>query len=167
MRGVSLIDSFQSSDSRGSFVKILKHEEIAAVAQFKLEEVFFTASLKGTVRGMHLQVEQASNWRFIQVLRGDAFDVLLDLRHDEETFLQNQVNYLSADSPQTLIVPPGIAHGFQALTDVEIIYLTSHRHDPELDKGVNPFSLRINWPLEISSISERDLNLPSLEDYIK
>lgn len=167
MRGVSLIDSFQSSDSRGSFVKILKYEEVQAIPQFKLEEVFFTASLRGTVRGMHIQVGQASNWRFIQVLRGTAFDVLLDLRENEETFLQNQVHYLSADLPQTLIVPPGIAHGFQALTDVEIIYLTSHRHEPKLDRGINPFSIGVDWPLEVTSISERDTNLPILEKYIK
>jgi dTDP-4-dehydrorhamnose 3,5-epimerase len=167
MRGVSLIDSFQSSDSRGSFVKILKHEVVQTIPEFKLEEAFFTASLKGTLRGMHLQVEQASNWRFIQVLRGAAFDVLLDLRAGEETFLQNQISYLSADLPQTLIVPPGIAHGFQALTDVDIIYLTSHRHEPGLDKGINPFSIGVDWPLEVTSISERDSNLPNLQEYIK
>ena len=167
MRGVSLIESFQASDSRGSFVKILKHEVIQTTPQFKLEEAFFTASFQGTLRGMHLQVGQASNWRFIQVLRGAAFDVLLDLRHGEETYLQNQTNYLSADLPQTLIVPPGIAHGFQALTDVEIIYLTSHRHKPELDKGINPFSIGIDWPLEVTAISERDSNLPTLQEYKK
>ena len=166
MRGVSLIDSFQSSDSRGSFLKILKHEEILEISDFKLEEVFLTASVKGTIRGMHLQIGQASNWRFIQVLRGEAFDVLLDLRKEEQTFSQTQENLLSGDSPQTLVVPPGVAHGFQALTDVEILYLTSHRHDVALDKGVNPFSIGINWPLEVTSISARDLSLPSLKDFM-
>jgi len=167
MRAVSLIDSFHSSDSRGNFVKILKCEDIRTIPQFNLEEVFFTTSHKGAVRGMHLQVGLASNWRFIQVLRGNAFDVLLDLRQDEETFLQHQVNFLSAESPQSLIIPPGIAHGFQALTDVEIIYITSHRHDPELDRGVNPFSIGVDWPIAVTSISARDTNLPTLEEYIK
>ena len=166
MRGVSLIDSFQSSDSRGSFLKILKYEEILEIPDFKLEEVFFTTSVKGTIRGMHLQVDEASNWRFIQVLRGEAFDVLLDLRKEEQTLSQTQENLLSGDSPQTLVVPPGVAHGFQALTDVEILYLTSHRHDVALDKGVNPFSIGINWPLEVTSISARDLSLPSLKDFM-
>ena len=166
MRGVSLIDSFQSSDSRGSFLKILKHEAITEISEFKLEEVFFTASTNGTIRGMHLQIGEASNWRFIQVLHGKAFDVLLDLRRDEETFSETRINLLSSEVPQTLIVPPGVAHGFQAVTDVEILYLTSHRHDPALDKGVNPFSIGIDWPLEVTSISARDLNLPSLEEFI-
>ena len=167
MRGVSLIESFQSSDSRGSFLKILKHEAISEISDFKLEEVFLTASVKGTIRGMHLQVDEASNWRFIQVLHGQAFDVLLDLRRGEETFLQTRINSMSAESPQTLVVPPGVAHGFQAVTDVEILYLTSHRHDAGLDKGVNPFSIGIQWPVEVTSISHRDMELPTLEEYIK
>lgn len=166
MRGVSLIDSFRASDSRGSFLKILKHNDILDISEFKLEEVFFTASIKGTIRGMHLQINQASNWRFVQVIHGHAFDVLLDLRREEETFSETHSNLLSADLPQTLIIPPGVAHGFQAVTNVEILYLTSHRHDPSLDKGVNPFSIGVTWPLEVSAISTRDLNLPSLEEYI-
>ena len=167
MRGVSLIDSFESSDSRGSFRKILKHEEILKISDFKLEEVFFTVSVKGAIRGMHLQIDQASNWRFIQVLHGQAFDVLLDLRREEETFTQTQINSLVAESPQTLVVPPGVAHGFQAVTDVEILYLTSHKHDVGLDKGVNPFSFGIQWPIEVTSISDRDMGLPTLQEYIR
>ncbi len=165
MRGVSLIDSFQVSDSRGSFLKILRHEEITGVRGFELEEVFFTSSTKGTIRGMHLQVDHAANWRFIQVLRGHAFDVLLDLRRDEQTFSQTRVNQLSDEKPQTLIVPPGVAHGFQALTDVEMLYITSHKYEAEFDKGVNPFSIGIHWPLEVTSMSERDRDLPKLEDF--
>lgn len=165
MRGVSLINSFQTSDSRGSFLKILKHEEISSVPDFNLEEVFVTSSLKGTIRGMHLQIDNAANWRFIQVLSGSAFDVLLDLRDRELTFSQTQINLLSSETPQTLVVPPGVAHGFQALTDVEILYITSHKYDASLDTGVNPFSIGINWPLEVTSISARDLELPSINDY--
>jgi dTDP-4-dehydrorhamnose 3,5-epimerase len=167
MRGVSLTESFHSSDSRGSFLKILKHEELLTIPEFELEEVFFSTSLQGTIRGMHLQVKEASNWRFIQVLHGQAFDVLLDLRRSETTFLDTQINILSEESPQTLIVPPGVAHGFQALTDIEMIYLTSHRYAPDLDKGVSPFSIGVEWPLEVTSISERDSNLPILQEYIK
>ena len=166
MRGVSLIDSFQSSDSRGSFLKILRHEEIKGVQGFELEEVFFTSSTKGAIRGMHLQVDHAANWRFIQVLRGQAFDVLLDLRRDELTFSQTQINHLSDEKPQTLIVPPGVAHGFQALTDVEMLYITSHKYEAALDKGVNPFSIGIDWPLEVTSMSERDRKSPKLEDFL-
>jgi dTDP-4-dehydrorhamnose 3,5-epimerase-like enzyme len=149
------------------------------VINFAPRLLLFMALLGGTIwggvtkkssrpiRGMHLQVDQASNWRFIQVLHGQAFDVLLDLRRGEETFLQTRINSMSAESPQTLVVPPGVAHGFQAVTDVEILYLTSHRYDAGLDKGVNPFSIGIQWPVEVTSVSHRDMELPTLEEYIK
>jgi dTDP-4-dehydrorhamnose 3,5-epimerase len=166
MRGVSLIDSFQATDSRGSFVKILNHEGIARVRDFELEEVFLTSSLRGTIRGMHLQTGRAANWRFIHVVRGIAFDVVLDMRKGEQTFSQTQVNHLCGEVPQTLVVPPGVAHGFQALTDVDMLYLTSHRYNKTLDQGVNPFSIGISWPLEVTSISVRDQHLPKLEEFL-
>jgi dTDP-4-dehydrorhamnose 3,5-epimerase len=166
MRGVSLIESFKASDSRGTFLKILKYEDLNDVQDFELQEVFFTASLKGTVRGMHLQVGPAANWRFVQVLHGTVFDVLLDLRRGEETYSQTQINLLSEENPQTLVIPPGVAHGFQAVTDTEILYLTSHRHNAALDTGVNPFSIGISWPLEVSTISLKDQELPDLVDYL-
>ena len=165
MRAVSLIDSSATTDNRGSFLKILRHEDLTRAPEFDLEEVFLTTSHKGTIRGMHLQVGRAANWRFIQVLQGQAFDVLLDLRREEKTFLRTQINFLSSENPQTLVVPPGVAHGFQAVTDVHILYLTSHQYNPALDKGVNPFTIGVKWPLEITSISQRDLDLPSLKDF--
>ena len=167
MRGVTLTYSFQSSDSRGSFLKILKHEEISSIPGFELQEVFLTSSVKGTIRGMHLQIGSAANWRFIQVLRGTAFDVLLDLRDSEETFSQTLINRLSAETPQILVVPPGVAHGFQAVTDVEILYMTSHKYEPSLDTGVNPFSIGVSWPLQVTSISTRDQGLPNLRNFLK
>ena len=165
MRGVSLSESLKVSDSRGAFLKILNYQEISSVQDFELQEVFFTASLKGTVRGMHLQIGPAANWRFVQVLHGTVFDVLLDLRKGEATYSQTQINLLSEENPQTLVIPPGVAHGFQAVTDVEILYLTSSRHNAALDTGVNPFSIGVSWPLEVSAVSLRDQELPDLVDY--
>lgn len=165
MRGVSLIPAPRTTDSRGSFTKILKFEDLALLEKFNLEETFFSKSSLGVLRGMHLQVGEAANWRIIQVISGSAFDVLLDLRSDEPTYKSTQVNILNSENPQTLLVPPGVAHGFQALSDTEIIYLTSHKYEKEHDTGVNPFSLGIDWPLEITAISDRDISLPNLEDF--
>jgi dTDP-4-dehydrorhamnose 3,5-epimerase len=165
MRGVSLNESFKAFDSRGTFLKILKYEDLSGIQDFELQEVFFTSSPKGTVRGMHLQIGPAANWRLVQVLHGTVFDVLLDLRAGEETYSRTQINLLSEENPQTLVIPPGVAHGFQAVTDSEILYLTSHRHNASLDTGVNPFSIGISWPLEVSAVSLRDQELPDLVDY--
>jgi dTDP-4-dehydrorhamnose 3,5-epimerase len=143
----------------------LRHEDLAGIPEFALEETFVSNSIKGALRGMHLQVEEASNWRIIQVLNGEVFDVLLDLRPEEPTFLTSQINVLSSKNPQTLLVPPGVAHGFQSLDHAEMLYMTSHRYVAALDKGINPLTIGVEWPIEISAISERDLALPDLMDY--
>ena len=165
MRGVSLVAAGRSSDSRGNFTKILKYDDLLGAPDFRLEEVFISKTVKGALRGMHLQIEEASNWRILQVVSGSAFDVLLDLRIDQPTYLNTQINILSGNIPQTLLVPPGIAHGFQALENTEMLYLTSHRYISDLDTGVNPLSIGIDWPLEVTAMSERDKELPNLEDF--
>ena len=66
----------------------------------------------------------------------------------------------------TLLVPPGVAHAFQALEDAEVLYATTSPYAPTLDKGVNARSTYLSWPLEILHMSERDINLPSLEEWI-
>jgi dTDP-4-dehydrorhamnose 3,5-epimerase len=165
MRGVSLSAVSRSADSRGSFTKALKYEDLSKLPGFRLEEVFLSRSIKGAIRGMHIQIGEASNWRIIQVLSGEAFDVLLDLRKSEPTYHHTQVNILNGMKPQILVVPPGVAHGFQALEDTEMLYLTSHRYVPELDTGVNPLSIEVEWPLEITAMSDRDKALPDLKDF--
>lgn len=165
MRGVSLIETNLSSDSRGSFSKILDYEVIKSITKFEVREVFKTTSIVGTLRGMHLQIKEAENWRAIHVSNGVVFDVLLDLRESEPTFESLQINILSSENPQTLIVPPGVAHGFQALELTEMLYISSHQYDSRLDTGVNPFSLGINWPVEVTAISDRDLNLKPLSEF--
>jgi dTDP-4-dehydrorhamnose 3,5-epimerase len=165
MIGVSLCESPQYHDSRGSFTKILTFAEISSLPQFELREVFRTFSTAGTIRGMHLQLGIAENWRLIQVVSGSVFDILIDLRRHEPTYGQVKTYSLSALKPQTLIVPPGVAHGFQALTDAEILYLTSHQYNASLDTGVNPFSIGIKWPLEVTNISERDIALVPFSEF--
>ena len=165
MRGVSLIEAKVSSDSRGSFSKILDYEALRTITKFEVREVFITTSKVGTLRGMHLQIKEAENWRAIHVSKGTVFDVLLDLRKEEPTFKSIQTNILASDKPRTLIVPPGVAHGFQALTDAEMLYISSHEYNSSLDTGINPFSIQVDWPIGVSAISERDLNLKSLSDF--
>jgi dTDP-4-dehydrorhamnose 3,5-epimerase len=165
MRGVSLIEAKVSSDSRGFFSKILDYEALRTITKFEVREVFITTSKVGTLRGMHLQIKEAENWRAIHVSKGTVFDVLLDLRKEEPTFKSIQTNILASDQPRTLIVPPGVAHGFQALTDAEMLYISSHEYNSSLDTGINPFSIQVDWPIEVSAISERDLNLKSLSDF--
>ena len=165
MNGVSLFEAQQSIDHRGSFTKIMSFDQIRSIPHFELREVFRTFSKLGTVRGMHVQLGKAENWRFIQVVSGSVFDVLVDLRRDQPTYGNIQTYSLTAVKPHTLVVPPGVAHGFQALTDAEILYLTSYQYEASLDTGVNPFSIGVNWPIQVTQISDRDLALASFSEF--
>lgn len=165
MQGVQLLKLNPKPDSRGSFIKLVTSSGISMPGGFALHESFITRSNPGVVRGLHLQVGQAANFRLIHVVDGSVFDVLLDLRGGSETRNEIATFNLSSSEPSCLLVPPGVAHGFQALTQTTMLYLTTSGWSENDDTGVNPRSLDIEWPLPITEISARDKELPSLHEF--
>ena len=166
MEGVKYWKSTPLVDSRGSFVKSYTHQMSQLDTPFGLHEVFTSTSLPGVVRGFHLQTGMSENFRIIQVLSGRVLDVLLDLRTDSATYKTFETRELTYGSNETLLIPPGVAHGFQALELSTMLYLTSSDWDPLNDKGVSPVTSGFQWPLEITKLSDRDQQLPSLEQYV-
>ena len=155
------------TDDRGLFRKVFStkldtEEEI----HHKIEEVFYTQSKLGVIRGMHLQVGTSANYRYVFVVSGRVHDVIIDLRPNSSSY-GNKFEFLFDDrSDFVMCLPPGVAHGFQCLTSVATVgYVTTSRWQPELDTGVNPLSIDVAWPLENRLLSERDLLLPSLQNW--
>ncbi len=98
--------------------------------------------------------------------RGSIFDVIIDLRPNSPTHGQWQGFELSADAHNSLYIPKGFAHGFQTLTDdTEVAYLISEFYAPEAAGGVryNDKAFAISWPLQVTSISEKDLGWPDYD----
>jgi dTDP-4-dehydrorhamnose 3,5-epimerase len=92
-------------------------------------------------------------------LRGEAWDLAVDLRPTSPTYLQWYAQHLSPNNGLALLIPPGFAHGFQALTDdVELLYCHSAPYTPEAESGLHPEDPRLNiaWPLSVRGLSERD-----------
>ena len=117
---------------------------------------------KGTLRGMHLQVEPYAEAKLVRCTQGAIYDAIVDLRPDSETYKQWIGVELTADNRKALYVPEGFAHGFQTLADnTEVFYQMSQFYAPECARGYrwNDPGFGINWPEEISVISEKDLNL--------
>jgi dTDP-4-dehydrorhamnose 3,5-epimerase len=165
MDGVSHFKVTPMLDSRGSFSKVTSAQDLKGIGNFNLEEIFITKSSIGVVRGIHLQVGPAANHRIIHVLKGSAFDVLFDLRPKSQTFGHIQQLTLSADSPSALVVPPGVAHGFQALEELEMLYVTNKGWNPTFDTGINPLKSGISWPIDITEVSPRDQTLPTFASF--
>ena len=96
-----------------------------------------TAS-RGTVRGMHFQHPPHAETKFVSCLRGEVFDVAVDLRNGSPTFLHWHAEILSADNHRTLVIPEGFAHGFQTLSDdCEMLYFHTAAYNPEAEGGLN------------------------------
>ena len=166
MDGVKYWQSQAIFDSRGSFVKSYTHENSGLTYPFNLHELFTSTSSPGVVRGFHLQTGASENFRVIQLLSGKVLDVLLDLRPNSHTFCQYLARELSYGLNETLLIPPGVAHGFQALEESTMLYLASSSWDPLHDTGVNPVGSGFDWPLAITNLSERDIKLPTLDQYL-
>ncbi len=132
----------------------------------------FTAQ-KGSVRGMHFQTTPFAETKLVSCLRGEVFDVAVDLRSGSPTFLQWHGEILSASNQRSFLIPEGFAHGFQTLSvDCEMLYLHTQKFDPASSSGVNPLDTRlaIAWPLPITETTEmsdgdrhRPMMLPTFE----
>lgn len=166
MEGLYVFKNNTVSDNRGDFTKVFNcevKEKIGFTPIFK--EAFFSNSVSGAIRGMHLQIGQFENFRLIYMSVGKARDVLIDLRRDSSTYAQVLDFELTAKSGNCLFVPPGVAHGFQAIENCTINYLATTDYSLEHDAGVNPLSFNYPWPLQVTSISERDRNLPTMQEW--
>jgi dTDP-4-dehydrorhamnose 3,5-epimerase len=114
---------------------------------------------KGTIRGMHFQHPPHGEIKLVTCLRGMVFDVAVDLRKGSPTFLQWHGEVLSAETPSSIYIPRGFAHGFQTMThQCELLYAHSDPYQPASEDGLNALdpSIAIRWPLPPTDMSERD-----------
>ncbi len=159
--GVRLIDIEPTRDERGFFARVWCREEFERsgiafdVAQ---SSVSFNARA-GTVRGLHFAWPPAREAKVVRCTRGRIHDVLVDLRPHSPQFMQHLGVVLDADRHNALLVPPGVAHGFQSLVDAtEVLYLMSEAYRPGLSAGVrfDDPAFGVDWPLQVTCLSGAD-----------
>lgn len=166
--GLKLVERRSLGDSRGYLSRLFCAEELATAGwQKPIAQINHTLTAKrGTVRGMHFQHPLHAEMKLVSCLRGRVWDVAVDLRRGSDTLLHWHASELSADNQRALLIPEGFAHGFQALTgDVELLYCHSAAYVAEAQGGLNPRDLKlaIEWPLEITEISDADVHRPFIE----
>lgn len=150
-------------DSRGSFENLFRGDN-RYINMFDIKQVNVSRNLqKGTIRGLHYQAAPNLESKIVSCLAGELFDVMVDLRPNSICFGIWQYVILKP-SFNSLLIPEGVAHGYQTLTEGSIVhYLHSKEYSQSLSSGIryNDPDLNIDWPLEATMISENDLNLPS------
>lgn len=165
---VQLVQRKAIEDHRGFLSRFYCAEEFRAAGIDKpIAQINQTLTRqKGAVRGLHFQHQPHAEIKLVSCLKGEIFDVAVDLRRDSPTFLHWYGAILSAENRKSLLIPEGFAHGFQALTeDCELIYLHTATYHPDAEDALNVADQKINiaWPLPINDLSERDRNHPFIK----
>ena len=165
LQSLQLMQRKPFGDDRGYLERIFCAEELKTLLQGRnIVQVNHTFTSKaGTVRGMHFQYSPYEEIKFVSCLRGEVFDVAVDIRRNSPTFLQWHAESLSAENHKTLVIPEGFAHGFQTLEkDCEMLYLHTSAYRADAEGGLNATDPRlgIQWPMPIAEQSQRDIAHP-------
>jgi dTDP-4-dehydrorhamnose 3,5-epimerase len=168
LQGLCVVQRKPIRDERGYLERMFCASDHATLLQGRsIRQINRTLTVRcGTVRGMHFQNPPHAEMKFVSCLRGEVFDVAVDLRPDSPTRFQWHGEVLSSKNYKTLAIPEGFAHGFQTLSDhCEMLYFHTADYHRESEGGLNPLDpvMGIAWPLGISGISSRDSAQPMLK----
>lgn len=154
-------------DARGHFSQIFTRNaylEAGLPGDFVQDNRSFSRR-RGTVRGLHYQLDPDAQDKLVWVDRGSILDVAVDIRKESPTFGKHVRILLKADAPELVFVPAGFAHGFCTLEpDTEVVYKVTRYYSPAHERGIlwNDPELRIDWPVsaEAATLSDKDRVLP-------
>ncbi|BDB99483.1 dTDP-4-dehydrorhamnose 3,5-epimerase [Saccharolobus caldissimus] len=159
--GVLLIKPKVFPDNRGYFKEIFKESDFKKMRIPIPLQVNVSFSKPGVVRGLHYQLPPKEQGKVVTVIKGRILDVAVDIRKSSESFGKYVYAELSENNHYMLWIPPGFAHGFQALEESTIVYFITHNeYSPFHERCIN-YSI-INWPIKNIVVSEKDAKCPPL-----
>jgi dTDP-4-dehydrorhamnose 3,5-epimerase len=164
---VLLIEPDVLRDSRGFFLETYhaaKYRSAGIMMPFVQDNR--SRSVRGTIRGLHLQVERPQA-KLVQVVLGEIYDVAVDVRRGSPTFGRFVALHLSAGACRQLYIPHGFAHGFAVTSETaDVEYKCTEIYDPSAEVGIawDDPALAIPWPVAQPILSDRDRNNPKLAE---
>ena len=166
--GAWIIEPERLEDERGFFARTFCRREFGerGLETELVQQSVSCSRRRGTLRGMHFQAPPHAECKLVRCTAGAVWDVVLDLRPDSPRYLRHIGVRLDADNRRALYLPRGVAQGFQTLADdTELLYQMSAYFHPESARGVrcNDPAFGIEWPLEVTAISERDAGYPDFQ----
>lgn len=172
--GVLIIEPNVYRDNRGFFMEYYNKDAFLEDGGFT--DLFVqdnhSRSKKGVLRGLHYQINPHPMGKLVKVVKGRAFDVGVDIRSGSPTYGKWYGDVLDGESHRMFYFPPGIAHGFLALSDdAEFLYKCTGMHNAESEKAIawNDPDIKIAWPIDgIGEVilSEKDKNHPQLKNAV-
>jgi len=166
--GARLIELEKRGDDRGFFARFFCEREFEQAGLVnKFVQVNNSLSAKrGTLRGMHYQLNPAAEVKVVRCLRGALYDAILDMRPNSPTFGKSFGAELTPENRLMMYVPRGFAHAILTLADdTEALYLVSDFYAPDQERGIrwNDPRFNVEWPIEPSEISPKDAAWPDFD----
>ncbi|WP_440909713.1 dTDP-4-dehydrorhamnose 3,5-epimerase [Candidatus Pelagibacter sp.] len=161
-----IIDNKKYPDERGYFSELLRAKETKKNFPF----IVMSKSKKNVLRGLHIQTKN-SQGKYVSVIKGKIFDVVVDLRKNSKTFGNFYSCILSEKNSKSIFIPEGFAHGFLALDNENyIVYACTKYRNADSEKTIryDDKDLKINWPIRNKKIiiSKKDKIAPSLKEFL-
>ena len=167
---VKIIESSRFYDERGFFTETYKEAEYLDAGLPKFVQDNLSESSKGVIRGLHWQESPYAQGKLVTCVSGKILDVAVDVRKGSETFGAHVAIELRSDTPISLWLPGGFAHGFQALeADTKVHYKVTNYWNKEYERSLHPIDpdLKIHWPLADFIISLKDSNSQKFVEWVK
>lgn len=165
---IILVEARAAKDDRGYFIELYKKSVFASNG---IPDVFVqdnhSHSVRQVMRGLHYQNHPRAQSKLVTVLRGEIFDVAVDIRKGSPSFGKWIGRVLSSENWRMLYIPVGFAHGFCVLSDeADVIYKVTDEYAPQHEQGIawNDPAIGIQWPMAQPIVSAKDAALPLLQD---
>ena len=166
--GLTLIKPKLFSDNRGLFLELYKHSDFikAGIGEHFAQDNY-SVSTKRTLRGLHYQKNPKAQGKLVSCVKGRIYDVAVDIRKGSPYYGKWSGVELTEENRYLLYVPPGFAHGFQAMSDsAAVMYKCTCEYSIVDDRGIiwNDPDINVAWPLKNPLLSEKDKMHPLLTD---
>ena len=169
LEGVIIIEPDVFADKRGSFMETYqkkRYREAGIETDFVQDNLSYSS--RGTIRGLHYQLPNQQA-KLVQVISGEVFDVVVDIRRGSPCFGQYTGVYLTGKNRRQVSVPEGFAHGFSVLSESAVLmYKCSEFYAPDSEKGIlwSDPDIGIDWQLDKPLLSEKDNMHRKLKDVL-
>lgn len=164
--GVKVIEYRKFDDPRGFFMETFRRQDFAEQGiTIPFVQDNYSHSGRGVLRGLHYQKDPFAQGKLVVVLKGEVYDVGVDIRRGSPTYGRWIGEILSAGNQKMLYLPPGLAHGFCVLSEeADFFYKVTADYAPDLDRGIiwDDPEIGIEWPISDPILSEKDRRLPPL-----
>lgn len=172
LKGVFEITLNPFVDERGFFMRVFDEKIFNDfnINRQWVQENHSKSTKKGIIRGLHFQLQPFAETKLVRCIKGEIFDVFVDIRKGSESFGKWGSIRLSDENKKMIFIPRGFAHGFCTLTEVtEVLYKVDNYYSKEHEVGIlwNDPKLMIKWPIKEPFLSEKDRSNISLDEFIK